>query len=75
MISHWVDVNLLFTFCPANLHPRPEINVKVNWPHVEKREELGENFFLGKPRSLSLEIQDICQNGKLGVFLISHMDL
>lgn len=65
----------LLTLGPATPHPQPEISVKVNWPHLEKGEEQGENVFLRKPRSSSLEIQDACQNGKLGAFLITHMDL
>lgn len=60
---------------PPNLNLRPERNVWVNGLSSKKGEEQGEKCFLRKPRSLSLEIQDVCQSGKLGVFLITHMGL
>ena len=52
-----------------------EIKVKVNLLPIERGEQQGEHTFLQKPGSLSLEIQDSCQNGKLGVFWTPHMDL
>ena len=60
---------------PPNPHPMSEIKVKVNLVPIERGEEQGEHTFLRKPGSLSLEIQDSCQNGKLGVFWTPHMDL
>lgn len=30
--------------CPSNLYPSSEINVKVNWLHIEKKEEQEKKF-------------------------------
>lgn len=39
--SRWENRKPVFLSCPLNLHPKPEINVKVNWLHIEKGEEQG----------------------------------
>ena len=44
---------------------KSEIKFKVNLLPIKRGEEQGEYIFLRKPMSLSLEIQDSCQNGKL----------
>lgn len=58
--------------CPLNL--KPETDVQVNRLHIEKGEEQRENFSLRKLKGLCLEIEDSCQNGKLG-FHLPHLDL